>query len=128
MDEQTSYRNDGGSAGAPLASSKRILFFTQRESDRRARQVESIAQSIDEITPVSIRQRIGAGAGQNEAGRPGLRLRDVIELQPTPGYCRWRMLRQGVTEPAIKRSGGHAFVPDRVTFGHSLQQAVDALS
>src|SRR5918992_2396638 len=116
MHEQTSCRGDGRSAGAPLPFGKRILFFTQRESDRRTRQVESITQSVDEVAPVSIRQGICAGAEQNEGRRPSLWLSDVIKLQPTPGYCWRRMLRQSVAEPAIERGGGDAFVPDRVTF------------
>src|SRR5690349_2907864 len=60
---------------APLSLRKWILLFAQRQPDRRAGKLESLAQRVDQIAPVVVRHRIGAAAEQDEGRRPALGLR-----------------------------------------------------
>src|SRR5699024_7403412 len=62
------------------AAGERVVLLTQRQPDRRARQVERLTQPVDEVAPVVVGHRVGACAEQHEARWPALGLRQVVEL------------------------------------------------
>src|SRR2546428_6015913 len=49
-----------------LAPRVGICLLPQREADRRAGQIERLAQPVDEIAAIGVRERVGAGAEQYE--------------------------------------------------------------
>ena len=51
---------------------ERIRFLAQRQADRRARQVESLAQRIHQIALVGVGHRVGAGAEQRRSSAAAL--------------------------------------------------------
>src|SRR6516164_11356002 len=84
-----------------LASRIGVRLFAQRQADRRAWQTELVAQPVDEKSLISVRHRVGTGAEDHEAGRPCLRLGDVVELE-TPSRYRGRRVRgQRPGEPPV---------------------------
>src|SRR4051812_43619083 len=57
------------SALSGFASGIGIFLLAQRQPDRRARQVEGLAQAVDEIAAVDLGHRVGAAEEQHEARR-----------------------------------------------------------
>src|SRR6187431_1241714 len=51
-----------------------IFLLAQRQTDRRAGQIEGFAQTVDEISLIGIRHRVSAGAKNHKAGRTRFRL------------------------------------------------------
>src|SRR5260370_2039281 len=98
----------------PLPPRIRISLLPQRQPYRPPRTGERVAQCIDQIAPVAVRHGVGAGTEQNEARRPGLRLGDVVELEPAARYGGRRMRGQHFVEPAVERVRRDTLVPQRV--------------
>src|SRR5258707_15006147 len=82
----------------------RVRLLPQRQPDRHPRQGERLAQRVDQIALVAVRHGVGAGAEQNEARRAGLRLGDVVELEPA---ARYGGRRGGGPAPPAATGGGH---------------------
>src|SRR5215468_7458499 len=67
------------SSRAPLPLGIWILLFPQRQPDRRAGQIEGLAQAVDQVALIVVGHRVGTAAEQDEARRPALGLGQVIE-------------------------------------------------
>src|ERR1051326_2385096 len=114
------------SAASGFPAGVGIGLLPQREADRRPGQIERRAQPVDEIAAIGVGNSAGARAEYDEARRPGLDLRDVVE--PERAACRGgrRMLRERLGKPSVQRVRWHAAVPHRVRIEHRLHQTIDA--
>ena len=98
-----------------FASGIRVLLLAQRQPDRRAGQVECLAQAVDEIAPVVVGHRVGAAAGTARSSAGGFSAASCSRAGcggPTPRAADAPAIDIG--EPAVERAGRHALVPDRV--------------
>src|SRR5262245_5557424 len=111
-----------------LARRVRVRLLAQRQPDRRAGQIERLAQAVDEIAAIIVRQRIGPGAGRHDGWRARHRLGRIVELEAAAGHGGRRMAGDDLAEPTIERGSRHAPVPHRVDVDDRLYQAVDALA
>src|SRR6516225_50717 len=111
-----------------LASCIRICLLAQGQPDRRAGQVEFIAQPIDQVALIGLRHSVSTGAENDKTRRPRFWLRDVVELEPPPGDRRRRMRFEHVIEPAIERVRRNALVPHDMDIDDRLHQPIDPLT
>src|ERR1700733_865313 len=89
------------SSTTALAIGKGIGFRPQGEPDRRSGQIKVLAQTVDQIATIRLRQRTGARAEQHEGRRSRLRLCHVIEPQATAAKGGRRMRRNGLRQEAV---------------------------
>src|SRR5262249_56602830 len=76
------------SASLPLAFGVGVFLLAQREADGRSRQIEGVAQAVDQIAAIGVRYGVGAAGEQNKARRARFRLGDVVEPDATVGHGR----------------------------------------
>src|SRR5262245_45689714 len=103
-----------GALGSGFAAGVWIGLLPQGQADRRAGQVECLAQAVHQIALVRRGNRVGTGAEHDEARRARLHLGDVVEPDAATRHRRRRMLRQRLLEPTVELIGGDAAVPHRV--------------
>jgi methyl-accepting chemotaxis protein len=103
---------------------ERVLRPAQLQADRRARQLERVAQAVHQIAGVVLRRLFRARSEHHEGRRPGLGLGHIAQLQPAAADQRRLVGLQRMLEPAVQFSGGNALVPYLMRLTNGGQQPV----
>src|SRR5439155_774747 len=76
--------------------------------------VEVLAQQVDEVAPVALRQLARLRGEESEGRRAGVGLRHVAQLEAAAGDQRRRMPLLHLGQPAVEDGRGDVAVPGRV--------------
>src|SRR5829696_8496606 len=106
----------------------RVLSRPQRHPDRHAWQVERLAQGVDQIPRVRLRERVELVAEDREGRRAGLRLRYIADLDAPAGDRRRRVRGKRPLAPLVQPRRRDAAVPDLVGSHDRLHEPVEALA
>src|SRR3984893_2166470 len=118
-----------GPRGWRAASSAHIvgvLALAQHHSDRGAGEVEFLAQRVDEVTPIGIREICGFRGEECEGRWAGVDLGHVPQTHPAAADERRRVELLSSGEPTIEVGGRHAPVPHLVGGKDGFHHRVEA--
>jgi len=79
-----------------------IVLFAQENPDRRARHVKTIAQVIDNIALIGLRDVLWEAAFYDKTGRARLGLGHIAQPNAPPTGCRWRVVGYHIFQPIIQ--------------------------
>src|ERR1700730_1352848 len=115
-----------GRRGASSARVVGVLALAQHHPDRGAGQVEILAQRVDEVAPIGVREVCGFRGEQRKGRWAGVDLGHVPQTQPAAADERRRVALLSSGEPTIEVGGRHAPVPHLVGGKDGFHHRVEA--